>query len=54
MLNVIDENLLDLTETEAAEICKMLDLPTTKCNAALRRSYGRVATFLKQLKEGIA
>ena len=51
MLNVIDENLLDLSESEAIEIGGSRGVTSEHSLAALRRSYGRLATFLKYLAE---
>lgn len=51
MLNVIDENMLDLTDTEALEIGKFRGASPEQSLAALKRSYGRVGTFLKYLPE---
>jgi hypothetical protein len=51
MLNLIDEGLLDLTPEEAAQICCAQGL-SEKCSAeALRRSFGRVSSFLKAAAE---
>lgn len=51
MLNVIDENLLDLSEHEAEEIGRLHGATDEQVRAALKRSYGKVGTFLKLLEE---
>lgn len=51
MLNVIDENLLDLSEAEAFEIGKAMGATAGQAATAFKRSYGRVGTFLKYLSD---
>lgn len=50
MLNVIDENMLDLTVDEAAELAKVHGANLTATAEALKSSYGRVCAFLKDLE----
>ena len=52
MLNVIDENMLDLSDQEARAIGKMRGVANDASAAALKRSFGRIGTFLKYLPQG--
>ena len=49
MLNVIDENMLDLTPEEAVAVGRLRGISDERAHAALKRSYGRVGTFLKEI-----
>jgi ATP/maltotriose-dependent transcriptional regulator MalT len=51
MLNVIDETLLDLTSEEAREICALSGVEDSVADGALRRSFGRISTFLRAIKQ---
>jgi LuxR family maltose regulon positive regulatory protein len=51
MLNLIDEAMLDLTAEEAGHIYAAHGLPELGSREVLRRSFGRVSTFLKTIKE---
>ena len=49
MLNVIDETMLELTEQEAIEIARSQGVSDETALSALKRSYGRVGNFAKNL-----
>jgi ATP/maltotriose-dependent transcriptional regulator MalT len=54
MLNVIDENLLDLTDDEAMDICRMRGISDSRTKDALNCSFRRVSAFLKELDRAAA
>ena len=51
MLNVIEENLLYFSESEAKELCRLRGLPEELGAAAYKRSFGRAANLTKQIDD---
>lgn len=51
MLNVIDENLLDFTEAETRQLCRLRSLPEGLAPEVHRRSFGRVAKIVEILDD---
>jgi ATP/maltotriose-dependent transcriptional regulator MalT len=54
MLNVIDENVLDFTQSEARRFARQLGLPPDAADEALRASFGRASTLSKILIQAAA
>jgi len=49
MLNVIEENMLDLTSEEAAELAAAQGASAKASTEALKTSYGRIGAYLREI-----